>query len=469
MLELSQLVAIVGPQHVLTGEDVRMRSVRWGDDEPCRARAIVRPANTQQVSAVLSLCHAAGQMVVTHGGRTGMAGGAQAAESDLVISLERLNQIEEIDPAGRTALVGAGLIVQALQQAALQKGLCFAVDFGARGSATIGGTISTNAGGNRVMRYGMMREQVLGLEVVLADGTIVDSLKAILKDNSGFDLKHWFIGAEGTLGLVTRAVLRLRPRMVSQNTAIVILQTFEDVLNFLARMDAGLGGKLSAFEVMWSEYFEIVTQGQPNPFGGGLKANFYVLLESEGGDETKDSTHFQDLLAEALEDGSIDDAVIASSEAQRDALWALRDDIFALFALGDHLDFDVSVPKARMNQYSELVRGRVREVCPEARCITFGHIADDNLHLFVTRPDTFDPVLTGEIKAAVYQCLAGFRGSISAEHGIGVEKAPYLGLSRSPVELDLMRKLKAMLDPLGILNAGKVLRPAREAAASVSA
>ncbi|MCW8872889.1 MAG: FAD-binding oxidoreductase, partial [Xanthomonadales bacterium] len=328
---IEQIRSILGDQAVLTGTDVSNRSDSWPPTGGCQAMAIVRPASTAEVSEVLRLCHAAGQTVVTHGGLTGLVGGAKTGPADIVLSLERMNRMEPVDTVNRTVVVDAGVPLQKVQEAAEAADLLFPLDLGARGSATIGGNISTNAGGNSVIRYGMTREQVLGVEAVLADGTAISSMKDVIKNNTGYDLKQLFIGSEGTLGVVTRAVLRLRPLPRSRNTALVALDSFDKVAQFLRAMDAALGGTLSAFEVLWNDFYHlIVGDGKRHVLPLGTEHPFYVLLESTGGSEDSDRERFESALEEAFERELLADAVIAQSKQQRSDLWAIRDDVEAM-------------------------------------------------------------------------------------------------------------------------------------------
>ncbi len=453
---IEELVAIVGPANVLTGEQVSARAVGWADRRPCQARAIVRPGNTDEVARVLAACHAAGQPVVTFGGLTGLVRGSVADANEIALSLERMHRIEAIDPVGRTMTVEAGVPLQRIQEEAEKHGLLYPVDFGARGSAHIGGSAATNAGGNGVIRYGMTRESVLGLEAVLADGTVIPALNRMLKNNAAYDVKQLFIGSEGTLGVITRLVLRLRESPRSTQTALVACPTFADVTRFLKLIDGALGGSLSAFEVMWNEFYRLVTtppsKGTP-PLP--QSHDYYVLVESAGGDPARDQAQFEEAIGAAIEAGLVADAVVSSSEAQREGLWALRDDVEGIFRLGMPVAFDVSLPLAEMDGYVTEVVGRLEREWPAYRRFVFGHLGDGNLHIIAAGPPSAEA--RHGIERCVYEPLASRGGSVSAEHGIGLEKQPWLDLCRSPAELALMQKLKQALDPKGILNPGRVL------------
>ena len=383
---LKDLEEIVGSDGILLGEDVASRSDSWPPMGGCRARALIRPASTKEVSKVLKLCYAAAQPVVTHGGLTGLVGGARTSKDDIVLSLERMNGFEPVDTVNRTMVVEAGVLLQRVHEVAEEAGLLFPLDMGARGSATIGGNISTNAGGNSVIRYGMIRDQLLGVEAVLADGTIISSLKGVIKNNTGYDLKQLFIGSEGTLGIVTRAVLRLRPLPRSCNTALVAIEDFDRLGRFLRDMDSALGGTLSAFEVMWNDFYRlVVTTGDQH--GTPLQPShaFYVLLESTGGHEEGDRARFEGALNEAFEKELIVDAVIAQSKQQRDALWAIRDDIEGMVkGLFPPLTFDVSLAIPQMNDYVVEVRKKLKKRWSDSRMVVFGHLGDGNIHLVLT-------------------------------------------------------------------------------------
>jgi len=455
---IEHIRGVVGPGGILTGDDVRSRSDGWPPVGGCQARAVVRPATTAEVSAVLGLCHEAGQAVVTHGGLTGLVGGARTGAGDLVLSLERMTGIGNVDNVNRTLTVEAGAPLQKVQEAAEDAGFLFPLDLGARGSCTIGGNISTNAGGNSVIRYGMTREQVLGVEAVLADGTVISSMKDVIKNNTGYDLKQLFVGSEGTLGIVTRAVLRLRPRPRSRDTALLAIESFDKVAAFLRAMDSALGGTLSAFEVMWNDFYRLIVadegaHGQPLD---GSHA-FYVLLEATGGHEESDHQRFEEALEEAFAAELIADAVIAQSRQQREDLWAIRDDVEVMMTrLYPPMTFDISLSIPLLDGYVQEVRAGLADRWPESRLVTFGHLGDGNIHLVLT-VGSLDAEDVHGVEEIVYGALGRRGGVISAEHGIGLEKRAYLHHSRSPEEIALMRTLKTALDPKNILNPGKIL------------
>ena len=455
---IERIQAIVGPSGVLTGEDVSNRSDSWPPAGGCKAKAIIRPGDTAEVAAVLRLCHEHEQPVVTHGGLTGLVGGAKAGPQEIVLSLERMRNMEPIDTANRTVVVDAGVPLQRIHEAAEEVGLLFPLDLGARGSATIGGNISTNAGGNSVIRYGMTREQVLGIEAVLADGTVISAMKDVIKNNTGYDLKQLFVGSEGTLGVVTRAVLRLRPLPRSQNTALVAVEDFDRVAAFLQSMDTALGGTLSAFEVMWDDFYHVVV-GSGDKHGQPLRPDhaFYVLVESTGGNEEGDSAQFEAALEEAFEQGLLADAVLAQSKQQRADLWAIRDDIEGLVTkLYPPMAFDISLRIPLLEEYVQEVRSGLTALWPAARMVTFGHLGDGNIHLVISIGSLAANDVE-RVEKIVYEALGRRGGVISAEHGIGLEKRDYLGHSRSPEEIALMKTLKNAIDPANILNPGKII------------
>ncbi len=454
---IGNLRAIVGIDGVLDETETAGRSAGVWRPDGLKARALVRPRTTGQLAAVMRYCHTHDQTVVTHGGLTGLVHGADTRPEDIVISLERMRAIERIDPIQRIAQVEAGATLQSIQEAAEALDLCFPLDLGARGSASIGGNAATNAGGNRVIRYGMARDMVLGVEVVLADGTIIPALNQLIKNNAGYDLKHLFIGSEGTLGIITRLVLRLRERPTTTNMAFAAFDNFEQIPQFLKHMDRALGGSLSAFEVMWQDFYQLVTRppakGQP-PLAQNYP--FYALLESQGADREFDTLRFNNALETAFEGELIADAAVAQSDADCQAFWALRDDVEQVMQFGRPVIFDISLPLGEMESYATRVSQQLRELPGEMPVFIFGHLGDGNLHLAVVTPPAENAALRPKIEAVVYGGLAAFRGSVSAEHGVGLEKKPWLSISRSAEEIALMRTVKNALDPKGLLNPGKI-------------
>ena len=448
------LRAIVGEQGLLAGDSVRERAGLLFHGR-VDAELLVRPRDTNQVSRVLALCHARGQPVVTHGGLTGLVNGADAARSELVLSLESMNSIERVDVAGRTLRAQAGAKLGNVQREAEKHGMVFPLDLGARDSATVGGNISTNAGGLRVLRYGMMRNLVLGIEAVLADGTVLTSMNRMLKNNAGYDLKQLFIGSEGTLGVVTRAELRLVSRTRSQETLLAALPTFDALVELLDRLDSGLGGQLAAFEALWGNYYDLNTAAPASnapPLSRG--APFYAIAETLGGDPEADRARLEAVLGEAMEAGVVSDVTLANSETERRAIWNIREDVWQPRHIAPLLTFDVSLPIENMKAYVEQVNAAVHEFAGDNRSFVFGHMADGNLHIVVAAGD--DAATRARVEEIVYRPLAAIGGSVSAEHGIGLEKRAYLPLSRSAEEIATMRTIKRALDPKGILNPGKV-------------
>lgn len=455
----AQLQVILGRNGLLTGDDVSQRSDSWTGRGSCQAVGIALPEDTAQVAAVVKLCHQAGIAVVTQGGKTGLVAGCQTHGEELVVSLERMNSIEYCDQSAGTLTVQAGVPLQRIQEQARDLGLMYPVDLGSRGSCTIGGNIATNAGGIRVIRYGMTRQQVLGLEVVLADGSVLDSMNGLLKNNTGYDLKQLFIGSEGTLGIVTRAVLRLQPQPLSEQVAILAVPDFVALTTLLRRSSEWLGGQLSAFEVMWHSHYKAVAidSGRHQPPLAGSHP-YYVIVEALGGDPEHDPELFEKAMERALEQGLAEDVVIAQSGAQAAAIWAIREDVPAvIMAMMPPISFDISLPLGKMESFvSKVTRILEEHWGAKGRALVFGHLGDGNLHVIVTvGEDT--PETHHRVESLVYAALHEAGGSVSAEHGIGLEKKGYLALCRNPGELSLMRLLKQTLDPAAMFNPGKLL------------
>ena len=449
---VSSLIDELGADMVLTGEDVSSRQAGFFARSGVQAKALVRPRTTVDVSRALKFCYDNDQSVVAHGGLTGLVMSAVTAPDDVAISLELMNEIEEINTIDRTAVVQSGVVLQALQEEAEKRDLMYPLDLGGRGSCTIGGNISTNAGGNRVIRYGMTRDMVLGVEAVLADGTIVSSMNQMIKNNAGYDLKQLFIGSEGSLGIVTRAVLRLREAPRERATLMVAVDEFEKLPNMLKHLDSELGGTLSAFELMWNNYYKLVTtRPAQNTAPMAQDYPFYVLVEAIG----CDADRMENILADAWEQGIVVDAVIAQSESQRMQLWGIRDDVGQLNRFTPNFAFDVSLRVSHMIDYINEVNRRLEESFPNMVNYIYGHMGDGNLH-FLVCPGEGDNSLRHDVEACVYEPLVEIAGSVSAEHGVGLEKKPWLNISRSVEEIDLMRRMKLALDPKGILNPGKI-------------
>jgi len=453
------LIQALGDDVVATGAALDgRRHTDWSGAPGATPRALVRPRSTEQLAQALRICHQHGQSVVPQGGLTGLAGGACCGADDVAVSLERMQAIEDIDPVSGTITVQAGAILQTVQDAADAAGLLFALDLGARGSCTIGGTLATNAGGNRVIRYGTMRDQLLGIEAVLADGSVIKGLHKMVKNNTGYDLKHLLAGSEGTLGIITRAVLRLRPKPVAVATAWCGLPSFEAVTTLLQRAQARLSGGVSAFEVMWPSFVDFMMTRVT-----GLRAPlntahaFHVLMENAGTDGEHHLAAFDSFLEDMLDEGIIENATIARSQADAHSLWALRDATSNLPTLLPGLTgFDISFAIRDIGRAATECDSLLRAGWPGCTALVYGHLGDGNLHLIVHVPDVAQQPAQA-VEATIYDLVRRYGGAVSAEHGIGTVKRKVLGHSRSPDELAAMRAIKAALDPRNILNPGKVL------------
>lgn len=455
---LRALLEELGPERVLTGEDLAHRLFNdWSEVQAAAPAALILPMSTDDVAAALRICNAHGAPVVVQGGLTGLAGGATARAGEVALSLGRMNKIELLDTAGGTAIVQAGVTLQTLQEAAAEVGLQFPLDLGARGSCQLGGNAATNAGGNRVLRFGMMRSLVLGLEAVLPDGAVLTMLDRVIKNNAGFDLKQLFIGTEGTLGVITRLSVGLVPVPAWQGTALCAVDDFVAALALLRHAKANLAG-LTAYELMWRDFFDAASavRGGQAPFSA--PSPLYVLLESSAGSEAEGEAAFERALGAAMESGIVQDVVLARSQAQSAQLWAWRESVSELLSVCKPCAaFDVSVAVADMDDLVTELRTRLQTYYPSQHHLFFGHLGDGNLHL-ISGPFTKVGALE-EAEEIVYECVGRFGGSISAEHGIGVIKQPFLHHSRDESELALMRGLKSLLDPRQILNPGRVLAP----------
>ena len=453
------LMEKLGTDQVLTGESVKERYHHiWKMEEPLRALAVVVAKNEGEVSQALKICNKTNTPVVVHGGLTNLVGSTETNGYEVVITLEKLNKVIEVDESSRTITVESGVILEDLQIAAKNAGLLFPLNFGAKGSAQIGGVISTNAGGLRVFRYGMTRALVLGLEAVLADGTIISSMKKIIKDNSAYDLKQMFIGSEGTLGVITKAVLKLVEQPTSRVTAFVAFDEYQGVVDFLKYMDRGMAGTLSGFELIWGETYECMTSppslAKP-PLAHGY--NYYVLVEGLGSDQDADQNRLQSLLEKAFEKEMIVDAAMAHTESDLEWFWTIREDVHVIKSqCNNDQHFDISLPIPLIGKLIEQMKVGLQGIEGVEKIFPFGHVADGNVHFIIGKVDASD-TLKEAINDVIYTPLQAIGGSVSAEHGIGLHKKKYLHLCRTEAEIDLMHRLKHCYDPNGILNPGKCL------------
>jgi len=462
----SRLAGLIGAAHVLTDPADTMPYAtdsrkRWFG----KALAVVKPGTTEEVAAVVRLCAETRTPIVPQGGNTSLCGGAtpDASGGQLVLSLARLNRIRAIDTVNNTLIAEAGCVLATLRQTADGADRFFPLSLAAEGSCMIGGNLSTNAGGVQVLRYGNTRDLTLGLEVVLPSGEIWDGLRVLRKDNTGYDLKQLFIGAEGTLGVITGAVLKLYPKPLAQTTAFVALGSVYDALKLLTHMQLRVGDRLTAFELMSDSCVRLVRRHFPQlPAPLAEASPQYVLLELSDTQAEGVGTMAEGALAEAIEVGLASDATIATSGAQARQLWALRENMAEAQILeGPHVKHDISIPISRIAEFIEACDTRLAHAFPGIRMVTFGHVGDGNLHYNATLPEGTDPVVfpvrSSEINRIVHDTVAEFDGSISAEHGLGQYKRGEIVRYKSTVEMDLMRALKRVVDPLGIMNPGKVL------------
>ncbi len=434
-----------------------------------RTALVVRPGSTQEVARVVAVCAAAKLAVVAQGGNTGLCGAAVPSEDgrNVVLSLSRMRTIRSIDPDNFTMTVDAGCVLADIQQAADRHDRLFPLSLGAEGSCQIGGNLSTNAGGMQVLRYGSMRELTLGLEVVLADGRVLDGLRALRKDNTGYDLKQLFIGAEGTLGVITGATLRLFPKPTATATAFVALPSIDAVIALLALARSRTADQLNAFEFMPRFGLEIATEhiaGVRDPLP--QRADWYVLMEvSTSAEDAQLDEMLQSLLVSAMQAGLVSDAAIAASDAQRRGMWRVREALVeAQKFVGASIKFDVSVPVTSIPTFVAAASRACLAIAPTARPLAFGHCGDGNVHFNLSAPPHDDgsfASLGGAFGKVVFDLVHELRGSFSAEHGIGRTKRDAMQVYKSATELDLMRRIKAALDPVMLMNPDKVLPAAR--------
>lgn len=454
----------LGESAVLTDPaDMAAYVTDWTGSFTGTALAVVRPASTEQVATAVRLCAAAGVGVVPQGGNTGLVGGGvpDSGGDQVVLSLGRMRRVREVDPVADTLTVEAGTPLATVQEAAAAAGRLFPLSLGSEGSCTIGGTIATNAGGTAVLRYGMMRELVLGLEVVLPDGRVWDGLRPLRKDNTGYDLKQLFIGSEGTLGVVTAAVLRLLPATPRRATAFVALESVEAATSLLPLLREHGGGQLTTWELLGRQAVDLVLAHLPgvrDPFAD--RHEWYGLVELAGTSADVDE-RLESALGAAAEEGLLLDAVVAGSPAQRESLWALREGVSeAQKSEGATLKHDVTLPITALSRFVAEVGPALLAALPGLRLVTYGHVGDGNLHYNISAPVGDDAALKRGAPALtriVYDAVTARGGSISAEHGIGVLKRDAAAAYKTGVEVDLLRAVKQAIDPDGVMNPRKVL------------
>ncbi|MDG1496101.1 MAG: FAD-binding oxidoreductase [Porticoccaceae bacterium] len=454
---IASLAELFDSSTLLSGADISDKyHADWSGADPCQPLALLKPKTTQQLSDIMALCHQHEQPVVIQGGLTGLAGGATPQSGEIAISLERMNGIEELDSTAMTLTALSGTPLQVLQDAAADNDLFLPLDLGARGSCNIGGNVATNAGGTEVIRYGMTRSMVLGLEAVLADGTVINGMNKMVKNNSGYDLKHLFIGTEGTLGIVTKVVLQLQPKSRSSHTALCALSSYAAVTKLLVELKRSLGSGLTGFELMWDSYYNKVLEVLPNlssPFQE--QHAYYLLVEYKDNSQSLGSERFESALFEQLESALIDDALIAQSHQDAEKFWQIRDGIGELFqVLGPVSNQDVSLPLEQIGPFADDLDQRLKAKYNNIGVLLFGHIGDNNLHVCAYTGRDEDKL---KINEDIMHMIGEYSGAITAEHGVGVLKRDFLALSRTPSEISLMKTLKMAMDPKGILNPKRVI------------
>ena len=464
----ASLQAIVGEANVLTEGDLRAWEEDWRKRDRGKALAVVRPASTAQVAAVVKACAAAGTAIVAQGGNTGLVGGStpDGSGTQVLMSLQRMNQVRGLDAANLTMTAEAGCILQSLQETAEKQGLLFPLSLAAEGSCTIGGNLGTNAGGTQVVRYGNARELCLGLEVVTAAGEVWEGLTGLRKDNTGYDLRDLFIGSEGTLGIITAATMKLYPLPAATLTAWAAVPSLDAAVSLLGLAHRGLGAGLTGFELMGQFALGLVAKHFPTQRVPLYRETPYcVLLEnSDHESELHARGQFERLLETALTQGFATDAVVAENIAQARQLWHIRESIpLAQAEEGLNIKHDISVPVSRIPDFCRETDALLRQVIPGVRLVNFGHLGDGNLHYNVQAPEggdvsaflrDFEPA----VNSIVYDAVTRYEGSISAEHGVGTLKRDKLEQHKSPVALKLMRAIKQSLDPQNLLNPGRVLK-----------
>jgi len=455
---ISLFETILDKSSILKGEDLKSRFYHiWKTDIPLESICLLLPKNTNQVSSILKICNNYNQEVIIHGGLTNLVGATKSSDNQVVISLEKMKNIIEIDEKGKTVTCESGVIIEDIINAVKDKDLLLPLNFGARGSAQIGGAVSTNAGGLRVFKYGMTRNLVMGLEVVLPDGTIISSLKKLMKDNSGYDLKQFFIGSEGTLGIVTKVVLRLYQHPKTRYTALAVTNDYKKVLDLLRFMEDKISKNLTAFELLWNDTYKQMISDK-TIYNKYLPDNYkyYVFIEFMGGDFENDYDTFEKAIMNAVDHQLVEDAVVGKDEKEQLNIWGIREDV-AVLAEEKKFDqqFDISIPVAQIGEVIDKTILELKNCQGVETIFPFGHVADGNIH-FIIGKDSDNDELKSKINEIIYTNTELVQGSISAEHGIGLDKKKYLIKSRSKDEIELMKLIKKAIDPKNILNPGRV-------------
>ncbi len=464
-MSIRELQDLLGPQGIVAPSDYAPYMTEWRDQVDGQALLVARPAATAELAKLVKLCARFDYHVVAQGGNTGLVGGAipMDAERSVLVSLTRMRRVLDVNSDDNSLLVEAGCPLADVQAAAAAAGRYFPLSLAAEGTATIGGNLATNAGGINVLRYGTARDQVLGLEVVLADGSIWNGLRALRKNTAGYDLRQLFVGSEGTLGIITRALLRLRPQLTERVTAFVGVASIDAALALLHDLGAAVPDTVEAFELISARALDLAVaavEGSRHPVD--TSSPYYVLTEFAAGPSSRLSAAVEKALVASLERGGVSDVAMATSLAQREAFWALRHGISAAQKrVGASLKHDIALPLSQLGAFHKACEAELVRLCPGIRPVIFGHVGDGNLHYNLTRPEGMsDPAFRDrakDISGCVYQLVDAHGGSVSAEHGIGQFKRDLLRTSVAPAEYALMRTLKGALDPANRLNPGKVL------------
>lgn len=466
---IADLTTALGVEHVLTGDDLARYRSDWTSHYTSNPCAVARPADTAQVALVVQIAALHGVAITPVSGLTGLVGGAMT-QGGLMVSVERLNRIRSLRADARIAVVEAGVVLSRLHDAAEAQGLYFPLWFGARGSAMIGGVLSTNAGGSNVLRYGSTRGLCLGLEVVLADGRVLNLMTELHKDNSGYDLRDLFIGAEGTLGIITAAVMKLVPAPLAHATAMLAARSLPDALVLLNRLQGATGGRVEAFEFMPDTYMRRLAEARPDvrqPFATRHAVNILVEIATTA---PRDATPgpdgavplvdlLQQTLADMMADGAVIEAEVAQTEQQRRAMWHMRELAAEItYHRKPAIDTDVALPLDRVAAFLDAIYARLPSLDRGAETLTVGHLGDGNMH-FTVFPTRDDPALKDAVISAIEDEVQALGGSFSAEHGVGLSKLPSMARRKDPVALAVMRSVKQALDPQNRMNPGKVIPP----------